>query len=101
MEAALVKLVEKHTDLRVWGYWRTLNLLGNFDPSPDPIARDNIMFSAFLGDVLNIFEAATGSTRFDEPGSLTFVWKDGLDEWRPMREVPALASLATPAPVTA
>jgi hypothetical protein len=77
VEAALVRLVEKHTDLRVWGYWRSLNLLGNFDPSPDPIARDNIMFSAFFGDVLNIFEAATGSTRFDQPGSLTFVWKDG------------------------
>ncbi len=77
VESALVKLVEKHTDVRVWGYWRTLNLLGNFDPNPDPIRRDNIMFSAFLGDVLNIFEAATGSTRFDEPGSLTFVWKDG------------------------
>ncbi|MFM2077892.1 MAG: hypothetical protein RJA49_1782, partial [Actinomycetota bacterium] len=30
--AALTKLVEKHTDLRVWGYWRALNLLGNFDP---------------------------------------------------------------------
>lgn len=77
VEAALVRLVEKHTDLRVWGYWRALNLLGNFDPNPDPIRRDNIMFSAFFGDVLNIFEAATGSTRFDEPGSLTFVWKDG------------------------
>jgi Linalool dehydratase/isomerase len=77
VEAALSKLIEKHTDLRVWGYWRTLNLLGNFDPNPDPIVRDNIMFSAFLGDVLNIFEAATGSTRFDRPGSLTFVWKDG------------------------
>jgi hypothetical protein len=76
-EAALRKLVEKHTDIRVWGYWRTLNLLGNFDANPDPIARDNIMFSAFLGDVLNIFEAATGSTHFDAPGSLTFVWKDG------------------------
>ena len=77
VEQALVKLIEKHTDLRVWRYWRALNLLGNFDSNPDPIARDNIMFSAFLGDVLNIFEAATGSTRFDEPGSLTFVWKDG------------------------
>jgi hypothetical protein len=54
-----------------------LNLLGNFDPNPDPIVRDHIMFSAFLGDVLNIFEAATGSSHFDEPGSLTFVWKDG------------------------
>lgn len=76
-ERALIKLVEKHTDLRVWSYWRSLNLLGNFDSNPDPIVRDNIMFSAFLGDVLNIFEAATGSDRFDQPGSLTFVWKDG------------------------
>ncbi len=77
VEAALAKVVEKHTDLRVWSYWRTLNMLGNFDANPDPIARDNIMFSAFLGDVLNIYEAATGSDRFDQPGSLTFVWKDG------------------------
>ena len=74
---ALAKVVLKHTDLRVWGYWRALNLLGNFDPDPDPIRRDNIMFSAFLGDVINSFEAATGDMRFDEPGSLTFVWRDG------------------------
>ncbi len=77
MEEALARVVEKHTDLRVWKYWRTLNLLGNLDPNPDPIRRDNIMFSAFLGDVINTFESATGSTRFDEPGSLTFVWSDG------------------------
>lgn len=77
VEAALARLIRKHTDLRVWRYWRTLNLLGNFDADPDPIRRDNIMFSAFLADVLNIYEAATGSDRFDEPGSLTFVWKDG------------------------
>ncbi len=77
VEQALTKLVLKHTDLRVWRYWHTLNLLGNLDSNPDPIVRDNIMFSAFLGDVLNIYEAATGSTRFDQPGSLTFVWKDG------------------------
>jgi hypothetical protein len=79
VEEALAKVVLKHTDLRVWRYWRTLNLLGNFDSNPDPIIRDNIMFSAFLGDVLNMFEAATGSTRFDEPGSLTFVWEDGRE----------------------
>ena len=77
MTEALAKVVHKHTDLRVWEYWRTLNLLGNFDPNPDPIRRDNIMFSAFLGDVVNSFEAATGDLRFDEPASLTFVWKDG------------------------
>ncbi len=76
---ALANLVHKHTDLRVWRYWRTLNLLGNLDANPDPIVRDNIMFSAFLGDVLNMFEAATGDRRFDEPGSLTFVWSDGRE----------------------
>jgi hypothetical protein len=74
---ALVKVIDKHTDLRVWRYWHTLNVLGNLDLNPDPIRRDNIMFSAFLADVLNTFEAATGSDHFDRPGSLTFVWKDG------------------------
>lgn len=74
---AIERLALKHTDLRVWKYWRALNLFGNFDPNPDPICRDNIMFSAFFCDALNTLEAATGSQRFDEPGSLTFVWKDG------------------------
>ncbi len=73
----LERWIVRHTDLRVWNYWRALNLLGNFDADPDPIRRDNIMFSGFLGDVLNSFEAATGSPRFDAPGSLTFVAKDG------------------------
>jgi hypothetical protein len=35
------------------------------------------MFSGFLGDVLDTFEAATGSDHYDRPGALTFVWKDG------------------------
>jgi len=74
---AAERVALKHTDLRVWKYWRPLNLFGNFDPNPDPIRRDNIMFSAFFCDALNTLEAATGSQRFDEPGSLTFVWKDG------------------------
>jgi hypothetical protein len=77
VEAALANLILKATDLRVWGYWRTLNTIGNFDRNPDPIVRDNIMLSAYLGDQINLYEAATGSTRFDEPGALTFVWKDG------------------------
>lgn len=74
---ALESMVTRHTDLRVWKYWHTLNLVGNFDPDPDPIRRDNIMFSAFLGDVINSVEAATGTETFDRPGSLEFVWTDG------------------------
>ncbi len=77
IELALRNLVIKQTDLRVWRYWRTLNRLGNLDGNPDPLVRDNIMFSGFTGDQINLYEAATGSTIFDEPGSLTFVWEDG------------------------
>lgn len=77
IELAMRNLVIKQTDLRVWQYWQTLNRLGNFDSNPDPLVRDNIMFSGFTGDQINLYEAATGSTYFDEPGSLTFVWKDG------------------------
>jgi hypothetical protein len=74
---ALESMVRKHTDLRVWKYWHTLNVVGNFDTNPDPIRRDNIMFSAFLGDVINCVEAATGTDAFDRPNSLEFVWSDG------------------------
>lgn len=77
IERVLRNLVLKQTDLRVWGYWRNLNLLGNFDADPDPLVKDNIMFSGFTGDQINMYAIATGSRRFDEPGSLTFVWKDG------------------------
>lgn len=77
IELVLRNLVHKQTDLRVWRYWRTLNRLGNLDSNPDPLVRDNIMFSGFTGDQINLYEAATGSTLFDEPGALTFVWEDG------------------------
>jgi hypothetical protein len=77
VEKALANLIDKATDLRVWGYWRNLNLWGNFDPNPDPIVRDNIMLSAYVAEQINLYEAATGSDRFDQPGALTFVWKDG------------------------
>lgn len=70
-------VVSKQTDVRVWRYWRVENILGNFDANPDPIVRDNIMFSGFLLSHIGEFEASTGSTRFDQPGSLTFTWRDG------------------------
>jgi hypothetical protein len=77
IELVMRNLVLKQLDLRVWRYWQLLNRVGNLDSNPDPLIRDNIMFSGFTGDQINLYEAATGSTRFDEPGSLTFVWEDG------------------------
>ncbi len=77
VERAMAALIERQTDIRVWGYWRTLNRIGNFRNDPDPILHDNIMFSAFLLETINMYEAATGDDRFDAEDGLTFVWKDG------------------------
>jgi putative heme-binding domain-containing protein len=60
---ALERVAIKHTDLRVWKYWRALNLFGNFDANPDPICRDNIMFSAFFCDALNTLAGRAGNAR--------------------------------------
>ena len=70
-------LVEKQTDIRNWKYWRIENILGNLDFNPDPIVRDNIMLSGWLLNQIGEMEAASGSTKFDEPDSLRFVWRDG------------------------
>lgn len=69
-------LVEKMTDKRVWGFWRWENLWGNLDPNPDPIRKDNIMVSGYLGVMLGAYESNTGDTRYDEPGSVSFRWSD-------------------------
>jgi hypothetical protein len=50
--------------------------VGNSTPIRS-IVRDNIMLSAYVAEQINLYEAATGSDRFDQPGALTFVWKDG------------------------
>jgi hypothetical protein len=77
IEPSMANLIEKMTDLRVWKYWPLENFLARFSRDPDPMVKDNIMLSGFFQTQINMFEAATGSRRFDEPGSLPFVWKDG------------------------
>lgn len=69
-------LITKMTDRRVWGFWRWENLFGNLDPNPDPIRKDNIMVSGYLGVMVGAYESNTGDRRFDAPGSLTFRWND-------------------------
>lgn len=60
----------------VWGYWRWENLWGNFDTNPDPIPRDNIMLSGYLGVMLAAYESNTGDTRYSKPGAITFSWDE-------------------------
>jgi hypothetical protein len=77
MEQAQRNIVLKQTDIRTWRYWQVENFLGRLSLNPDPIVRDNIMFSGFLASQVGEYEAATGSDYFDRPGSLTFTWRDG------------------------
>jgi hypothetical protein len=69
-------LIDKMVQKPVWRYWRVENLWGNLRYDPDPIRRDNIMLSGYLGQMLGMYESVTGDRRYDQPGSLTFRWSD-------------------------
>jgi hypothetical protein len=69
-------LILKAIDRRVWRYWQWENLLGNLDANPDPIRRDNIMYSGYLALMLELYATTTGDTRFETSGSLPLRWND-------------------------
>ncbi|MGK0259425.1 MAG: hypothetical protein ACI96M_002867 [Candidatus Azotimanducaceae bacterium] len=77
IEPALAAFIERMTDQRVWKYWQLENFLATGSLNPEPMANDNVMLTGFYQSQISLYEAATGSHRFDEPGSLKFVWKDG------------------------
>lgn len=66
------RLIDKMTDHKAWRYWALENRWGNLDSNPDPIRRDNIMFSAYLGQMIGMYQTLSGDTRYNQPGALTF-----------------------------
>jgi hypothetical protein len=72
LAAAQRNAIEKMLVPRVWKYWRLENLWGNLDPNPDPIRRDNIMLSGYLGLMVGLYESANADDRYSRPGGLTF-----------------------------
>ncbi len=69
-------LIEKMTERKVWEFWRHENLLGNLDPNPDPIRRDNIMYSGYYSLMLELYASNTGDRRYEREGSLPLRWND-------------------------
>lgn len=63
-------LILKQTDHRIWSYWRLENIWGNLNTNPDPVARDNIMYTGFLAAQIALFRAVTGDRQFSNPGAL-------------------------------
>src|SRR5262249_32038448 len=70
LDDAQRRLIEKQTDHRIWRYWALENLWGNLDRDPNPVARENIMFTGFCAAQIALFHAASGRRDYERPGSL-------------------------------
>lgn len=77
MHEAQIALLDKQKQHRVWAYWRLENLWGNLRNDPDPMARENIMFTGFVALQMALFRASTGRGDFAEAGRFTLTHPSG------------------------
>ncbi len=80
LSQAQQNLHQKMLDHRNWKYWALENAWGNLSLDPDPVPRDNIMYSGWFGALLAEYISNTGDSRYnDQP--LLLRHPDGR-EWR-------------------
>ncbi|HEX8613547.1 MAG TPA: hypothetical protein VF800_19885 [Telluria sp.] len=77
MHEAQVALLDKQAQHQVWSYWRLENLWGNLRADPDPVARENIMYTGFVALQMALFSASTGRRDFSQAGRFTLVHPSG------------------------
>ena len=58
-------MIGKLAEPSVWSYWKLENLWGNFSADANPLGRDNIMYTGFLGLQMALLKASTGADDFD------------------------------------
>ncbi len=63
------RLIDKQTDHRIWRYWAIENLWGNLRADPNPVVRENIMFTGFCATQIAMYHAASGRRDYDRPAS--------------------------------
>lgn len=68
--AAMVLLIERMMQRRVWAYWAIE--AERHGLSPDPIKKGNIQYSGLLASMIGVFEAVGGDNRYDE--NFTLLW---------------------------
>ncbi|MEU1981801.1 hypothetical protein [Nocardia sp. NPDC019395] len=68
--------ITKMCDKRVWKYWWKQELIGYGRWNRDPIAHHNVMYSAYLGVMIGLYETLNTDPTFDQPGSLTLRWNE-------------------------
>ena len=65
-------LIDKWQERICWAYWAKESAWGHLRYDPNPVPRDNIMLTGWLGYQLAGYISNTGDTRYSEPGSITF-----------------------------
>ncbi|WP_133251041.1 linalool dehydratase/isomerase domain-containing protein [Mycobacterium montefiorense] len=75
------RLIEKITLPEVWLYWRDVSRGGavfnahlseSYHEEWDPVARDNIMYSAYVQSMTLMYNYLFGDARYAEPDAITF-----------------------------
>lgn len=66
MHQAQINLLDKQTNYRVWSYWRLENIWGNLRSNPNPVHRENIMYTGFVALQMVLFEASSGRADFSQ-----------------------------------
>ncbi|MDM5180139.1 hypothetical protein PO883_23425 [Massilia sp. DJPM01] len=77
MHTAQIALLDKQAQHQVWSYWGLENLWGNLHADPDPVARENIMYTGFVALQMALFSASTGRRDFSEAGRFTLTHPSG------------------------
>ena len=72
LSAAQRNLIDKLTRPPIWRYWAFEQTWGNLSLDWDPMKRDNIMLSGYLGTMLGAYESNTGDDRYRRSGALPF-----------------------------
>jgi hypothetical protein len=76
----LERLIRRMLEPDVWTYWRDTSTQGGYGPfalprlpsRTDPVAVDNIMYSAYLQVMTLMYTMLFDDRTFEQPGSLTF-----------------------------
>lgn len=66
LSEAQCRLHSKMLDHRNWKYWALENAWGNLSFNPDPVPRDNIMYSGWFGALLAEYISNTGDQRYNQ-----------------------------------
>ena len=77
------QLIHKMLLPDVWAYWYTSSQSGPLldasltalrEPCPDPVCKENIMYSGHLLLMTSLYAMLFDDDEFEKPGSITFTW---------------------------